>query len=833
MFILVVTPLFLVAGFTVVALSFGGGSGDSLNKAVTLVIGVLSFGAAVVLPVYSMNEIRSRNRRDRRLEQAMRSAADGELAHRLETPSNDGEDTLAESYNHMMVSMQGSLSMIRTERGRFRSIHQAITDGIIIFDTHGHVVSANPAAEAAIGLLEKQIRGTGHIGISDVEQCVNAPDIVPDASKVKCWLEKNCEHGNCPSFESDDLRCWLQCGTYCHNEIQGTFRQKRDACERCEVYLKNGLRIVEFERTGSNYSVTISPILDDSGSEEGRMAVFHDITALVTASESLKRRNLELSVLNEVGSSLSESFDDIEEVLEEALANVAHAVGVCAGAILLRQDGGGSLRLAAHMGISPQASVFMRLLDLSEELDEFMDPGTGLIDVDAFFRRYRSAQLMIAREGFKKPVMAPISTRGTLIGVLILMDSEKDEYHETDIRILRSLAAQIGVAAQNQDYFHNIARAKNAWETTFDSMTDGVSVHDMNFRIVHANRAMAELLGTTKAELVGSTCYKAIHHSGMPFIQCPQKEVIQTGESVSIEIEDPALKKFFRLSMNPVFDSEGSVIGLVHVLRDITERKLLREQLLQSEKMAAVGQLVSGVAHELNNPLTGVIGFSQLMLRKCEENRGSPSPDDIRSILNEAQRASKIVQNLMAFSRKYKPQKTLVDINQAIRSVLDLRAYEMTLKNIRIETVFDAGLPRAMADLHQIEQVILNLLNNAIQAVVDSGHPGIISVSTRADGDKVLLSVTDNGDGIAAEDEGRIFDPFFTTREVGQGPGLGLSICYGIIEEHGGNIRVANRKGNGATLTVELPAAAQASVDIPEIGMDEVADMKGLADNAG
>ncbi|MHB9111424.1 MAG: ATP-binding protein [Thermoleophilia bacterium] len=801
-----------------------------MMKAAALAIGVLSIGAAVALPVFTLRAIRSSSRREHCLEQAMKAAADGDLLYRLDTASVDGADTLATAFNHLMASKQENLAQIRCERSRFRSINQGITDGIIVFDIHGHVVSANPAAEAAIGLLEKQILGTGHIGISEVEQCLNAPDIVPDESKVKCWLEKKCDHRDCPSYESEDLRCWLHCGTFCHNEIQGTFHQKRDACERCDVYLKNGIRVVEYERAGSNYSVTISSILDDSGSEEGRMAVFHDVTDLVSTGESLKHRILELSVLNEVGTSLSESFDDIEDVLDEALENVAHAMGVSAGAILLRQEGKGALRLAAHIGISSQASVFMRLLDLSEKLDEFMDRGTGLIDVDAFFGRYRSAQLMIAREGFRKPVMVPVSAKGDLIGVLILMDAAREEYYDADIRMLRSLAAQIGVAAQNQDYFRSIARAKKAWETTFDSMTDGVSVHDTNFKIVHANRAMAELLGITKGELVGSICYKAIHHSGIPLIQCPQKEVINTGESVSIEIEDPALKKIFRFSVNPVFDADGTVVGLVHVMRDITERKLLREQLLQSEKMAAVGQLVSGVAHELNNPLTGVIGYSQLMLRKCEENHGTPSPDDIRSILTEAQRASKIVQNLLAFSRKYKPQKTLIDINQAIHSVLNLRAYEMSLNNITVETDFNAGLPRIMADLHQIEQVILNLLNNAMQAVAESGRAGVIGISTRADGDKIYINVTDSGDGIVAGNQGRIFEPFFTTREVGQGTGLGLSICYGIVEEHGGNIRVASRKGSGTTMTVELPAAAQTSNNVTE-GEDEnaAADMKGPA----
>ncbi|MHB8792360.1 MAG: sensor histidine kinase [Thermoleophilia bacterium] len=832
LFILLVAPLFLVTGITVIAFTYVNGFGESLMKDATLVIGIMSIACSIALPVLTLRAMRDSSRRERHFEQAMKIAAEDGVPYRLDTVSVDSEDTLAVAFNNMAASMQENKELLRRERSRFHSIHQGIADGIIVFNNLGDVVSANPAAEAAIGLLEMHIRGTGQIGIPEIEKWVIAPDIVPDESKLKCWLAKKCNQRDCPSYESDDLRCWLQCGTFCHGGTQGTVRQ-RDACERCDVYLLNGVRIVEYERANRQYSVTISPILDDSGSQEGRIAVFHDITAMLAARESLKRRNLELSVLNDLGKSLSESFDDIEDVLEEALVYVTHAVGVSAGMILLRQERGSCLCLAAHTGISSQAAVFMKLLDFSEQLDEFLDPVSGFIDIEAFFNRYRSAQLMIAREGFKKPVIVPVSARGDLIGVLILMDAAREEYTESDLRMLRSLASQVGVAAQNQECLHNIIRAKTAWETTFDSMADGVSVHDTDFKIVHANRAMAELLCTTKAELVGSTCYKAIHHSVMPVVQCPQKKVMDTGKTISIEIEDNALKKFFRLSVNPVFDADGAIVGLVHVMRDITERKLLREQLLQSEKMAAVGQLVSGVAHELNNPLTGVIGYSQLMLRKCESG-GIQSQDDIKSILKEAQRASNIVQNLCAFSRKHKAQKQQVDINQAIHSVLDLRAYEMTLQNITVETDFGVRLPQAIVDRHQMEQVILHLLNNAMQAVDESGHAGVIGVSTRADGGNVFISVTDNGVGISAGEQGRIFEPFFTTREVGQGPGLGLSICYGIIEEHGGNISVVSRKGKGTTMTVELPALAKIPASNTEGEVRNAApDKKGPADHAG
>ncbi|HEX5368790.1 MAG TPA: response regulator [Dehalococcoidia bacterium] len=248
--------------------------------------------------------------------------------------------------------------------------------------------------------------------------------------------------------------------------------------------------------------------------------------------------------------------------------------------------------------------------------------------------------------------------------------------------------------------------------------------------------------------------------------------------------------------------------GLV-LLRDHTDERLLQERLLQSEKMASVGQLVSGVAHELNNPLTGVMGFAQLLLaRDLDETvRGQ-----IQTIYGEAERAAKIVQNLLSFARRRKPTKEMADMNSLLQRVLELRSYDFTARNIALDMTLDTRMERVWVDPDQIQQVLFNVIKNAEQAMVDAHGSGRLTVITRGVPDGVRVSIADDGPTIPPEVARRIFDPFFTTKDAGEGTGLGLTICYGIIDEHGGRIWTENLppsierpEGGGVAFNIELP----------------------------
>jgi PAS domain S-box-containing protein len=237
-----------------------------------------------------------------------------------------------------------------------------------------------------------------------------------------------------------------------------------------------------------------------------------------------------------------------------------------------------------------------------------------------------------------------------------------------------------------------------------------------------------------------------------------------------------------------------------------------QEQLLQSEKMAAVGQLISGVAHELNNPLTAILGYSQLL--KSEEFVQGRGADYLEKLYKQAQRTHHIVQNLLSFARQQKPHRAPVQLNQILEDTLLLREFDMKIHNIAIHREFDPELPATAGDFHQLEQVFLNLLNNAVDAIQEKGGSGEIWIRTEGDGSRLRVEITDSGRGVS--NPHKVFDPFYTTKPVGKGTGLGLSICYGIVKEHGGEIQVRNAPPRGASFVVTLPLSQETSTSSSE-----------------
>jgi len=262
----------------------------------------------------------------------------------------------------------------------------------------------------------------------------------------------------------------------------------------------------------------------------------------------------------------------------------------------------------------------------------------------------------------------------------------------------------------------------------------------------------------------------------------------------------------FSVNLSPMRDEQGAVSSIVVVMTDITDSAILQAKLIHAEKMVAVGQLVAGVAHEVNNPLTAILGFADLLMEAPDVSERARK--DVRVILQEAQRTKQIVQNLLSFARQMPPQRKPVDLNAILRRTVQLRSYDFNSHGVGVVEFLDESLPLVIGDSQQLQQVFLNILNNAYDAVRDSGHPARIEIMTASIGSHVEVSFRDNGSGISFPE--RIFDPFFTTKEVGKGTGLGLSICYGIIREHGGEILGHNNaEGGGATFIVRLPSLSE------------------------
>jgi PAS domain S-box-containing protein len=345
-----------------------------------------------------------------------------------------------------------------------------------------------------------------------------------------------------------------------------------------------------------------------------------------------------------------------------------------------------------------------------------------------------------------------------------------------------------------------------------DSTESGIVLFDPQGNVRLANGRFAEFFGLSRVEMAAAQTWSALAFSVSAHFSEPEKllqrwnEIANRPREVSsdeLELLHPARRTVERFG-RPVLDAGGELLGRLEIYRDVTGQRLVQSKLLQTEKMAGLGQLVSGIAHELNNPLTSIIGYSQLLLGR---RLTAPQEADGRLIHQEAERAARIVKNLLLFAREARPERRPVHLNEIVERTLALRNYELRVENIEISQDLAQDLPPVFADPAQLQQVLLNLLVNAEQAIRQGSGEGSIRVRTRRTlRGRISFEIIDSGPGIPQEIVPRIFDPFFSTKPAGTGTGLGLSITCGIVKEHGGEMFVHSQLGHGAKFTVELPA---------------------------
>jgi two-component system NtrC family sensor kinase len=350
-----------------------------------------------------------------------------------------------------------------------------------------------------------------------------------------------------------------------------------------------------------------------------------------------------------------------------------------------------------------------------------------------------------------------------------------------------------------------------------DSVPCGVLLFGPGGELRGVNVHFAESLGYERADLLELGCFEALVGRLAPDFIEPAATAERwrlrrrAGEPCwdELQLASPKRKNLERFA-RPILDAQGWRAGWMEVYRDVTGQKLAEGNVFQIERMVTLGQLVSNVAHELSNPLTSILGYAQLLRRRRETRQGQ---EDIERILQEAERASRIAKSLLQFGRGTKPERATVNLNDVVRSALVLRAGELAQEEIDVHLEVDPELPPVLADAAQLQQVVLNLVVNAEQAIRQGRGRGSIRLRTRraSGGDRLAIDIIDDGPGISPEALPRIFDPFFTTKPAGIGTGLGLSIAYGIVHDYGGGIAVESRPGCGAEFTVELPIASAKS----------------------
>src|SRR5467141_266761 len=351
---------------------------------------------------------------------------------------------------------------------------------------------------------------------------------------------------------------------------------------------------------------------------------------------------------------------------------------------------------------------------------------------------------------------------------------------------------------------------------------------DFNQKILNTTRSMILVLDTAGLiSYANRRCYEAgyredemIGHRLVDWVEASHREDFEAALETTAhghQVDNVELRVrrgdgsmgHFSISLSPMRDEQNTVNSVVVVMTDVTDAALLQAKLAHSEKMATIGRLVSGVAHEVNNPLAAILGFTDLLLENPEVP-GS-AREDLQIILQETQRTKDIVQDLLSFARQRPVQRELVQVNSVLRQTIKLRSYDFASHGVEVIEDFEEKLAAALGDSQQLQQVFLNILNNAYDAVQDAGQRGRIKIHTRRQAEMIEVAISDNGTGIT--DPQRIFDPFYTTKQVGKGTGLGLSICYGIVRAHGGEIQCTNNEaGAGSTFVVRIPVATEAAL---------------------
>lgn len=361
-----------------------------------------------------------------------------------------------------------------------------------------------------------------------------------------------------------------------------------------------------------------------------------------------------------------------------------------------------------------------------------------------------------------------------------------------------------------------LKRSEENLKAYLENAPDAIFLSDLEGTFLYGNKKAEEIIGYKREKLVGKSFLK--------LNLLPEEYLGKAGEALALNVRgEPASPEEFELvrkdgsrvwvEINSVPLKQAEATVVLGFVREITERKQMEEERKELEqkaqmesRLASLGLLASGVGHEINNPLTGVIGYAQLLL-------GRDIPEDIRkdveSINKEAQRVASIVKKLVAFARYQKPQRTYASISDIVAATVDLLAHQLETSNIQTNLHLDPNMPWTIADIGQLQQVFLNIIINAETEMRLAHGKGKLSIKTEKTDNTIRVSFKDDGLGIAKENLEKIFDPFFTTREVGEGTGLGLSICHEIIAEHGGSIYAESKSGNGATFIVELPVVAE------------------------
>ncbi|MFO0753052.1 MAG: GAF domain-containing protein [Thermodesulfovibrionales bacterium] len=423
----------------------------------------------------------------------------------------------------------------------------------------------------------------------------------------------------------------------------------------------------------------------------------------------------------------------------------------------------------------------------------------------------------LLNEGIRSTISIPLY-RDKMLGVFNLDSTEPHHYTARSMEILRPVAKHISIALENAALFEEASKEKKEWEKTFDAIADMVWIEDEKQCVMRANKILLLKTGFSVVEIMESSCGEILAKLGVSGGESLCSDAVTAKRPSFMELRGAGGNIFYFWTY-PLTDEEGELYAVVHYLKDVTPQKKLEQQLVRADKMASLGTLVAGIAHEINNPLGIIAGYSEALLDRAksrsllEQEEFEDFPEYLQTIHNEIFRCKGILRTLLDFARPSGGICREIDINELIKEVILLVNHRAKRLKHNIELQLDRDVPKIYAEPGTLRQLFMNILINSMYFTPERGS---ITIKTEAaqdppgkgkeDADWIRVSIKDTGAGIPADIIGKIFDPFFTTKPVGEGTGLGLSICHKIVEEHGGSIDVSSEEGKGTTFFIRLPA---------------------------
>jgi PAS domain S-box-containing protein len=355
-----------------------------------------------------------------------------------------------------------------------------------------------------------------------------------------------------------------------------------------------------------------------------------------------------------------------------------------------------------------------------------------------------------------------------------------------------------------QDSITKISRSQKEWQNTFDSITDLISIHDTNYNIIKANRAFEKHFGLSAKEVINRKCFEVFHGTGIEMTNCPHKITTAKNLPATEDVLDPKTNRILRVSTFPYYSPEGEFIGSIHIAKDVTEEKEKEMRLIMTERLASLGQMASGIAHEINNPLSAIAGCAEGLLSRVMKGRFEPElfENYLKIISEEIMRCKGITTSMLSFVRKTTYEKKEINMNETLDKTIEIIGFQGRLQRVEIKKDYKEGIIIYGSE-GELRQVFLSIITNALDAMNDTGA---ITLETGIEGDTVFIKITDAGPGIPQQHLNRIFDPFFTTKSDKGGTGLGLSIANKIVANHNGAINVISEEGKGTTFKIILPS---------------------------